>query len=346
MNALRVLAAIAVTGGTLVAVACSVDVNIANKACPCGDGYVCDTSRNVCVTPAQLAATDGAVVLEDGAVVLPDGGPLCPDDKCPCTNDGECRDPTRSKCLLDTKTCVECLRAPADTCPAGQYCNDLNQCTLGCKQESDCQISPSVPHCNLTTHQCVECTQVSHCASDAGGLVCSPSGSCVEGCDEDAGITSCSTGKTCCGFFCVDTQTDLLNCGACGTQCSTTNATPICAGGTCNFPDNNCAAGFRHCQAGNTGCETNIRTATSCGSCTNNCLANVQNANSVFCNTQIGSGICSYGSCKVGFGNCDGNVTNGCECACGSFSGQICCPGDICTFPGGNCVGQNPKKCQ
>jgi hypothetical protein len=346
MRPIRVLAAIAIASGTFVAIACSVEVDITNKACPCGPGYVCDTIRNVCITPEEFARLDGAVLLTDGAVIVPDATPPCMDDKCPCQSDVDCHDPTRSKCQPDTKICVECVKTPSDTCPVGQYCNDLNQCTLGCKQESDCQISPAVPHCNVTSHQCVQCLTPTDCPGDAG-LLCSPSGNCVEGCNLEGGV-GCPGTKTCCGGFCLDLQTDLLNCGACDKKCSTTNGTPICAGGNCDWPINNCASGFRHCQSGNTGCDTNIRLPANCGSCTNNCLATVINADNVFCNTQLNGGTCSYGSCKLGFGNCDDNRVNGCECSCGSFAGEICCPGPVvpCTFDGGKCVGQNPAKCQ
>jgi hypothetical protein len=338
VSTIRIVSAVSVATAMLVAVACSVDVDITNKACPCGEGYVCDEPRDVCVKPSELG---DAAVLEDAAIV-PDAAIPCPDDKCPCSSDSECKDPARTKCLTDTKACVECLRAPSDTCPPGQYCTEQNICTLGCKRESDCQISPAVPHCNLTSHQCVACLEPSHCPGDAG-LLCSPSGACVEGCNLDAGV-GCPSGKTCCGQFCLDLDDDVLNCGACENKCSTVNGTPSCSGGSCNW---NCAQGFRHCASGNTGCETNIRTdVTKCGSCTKNCLNDVVNADGVSCNPL--SMTCQYSSCKLGFGDCAGGPANGCECQCGSFAGQICCPNVAvpCTFPGGKCVGQNPAKCQ
>lgn len=330
MSAVRAVAAIAIASATFAAVACSVDVDLSNKACPCGADWVCDTSRNVCVLPQDLGS------VEAGAG---DGGAPCANDRCPCTVDRDCTDPARARCSPE-KVCVECLRAP-DTCPAGSWCNEQNQCTLGCKQESDCQISPAVPHCNTATHQCVECVTTSQCAADAG-LLCSPSGACVEGCDLDAGI-GCTGGKKCCGSFCIDTTKDVLNCGACGTACSTTNATPRCSAGACAWT---CASGFGHCTPGNTGCETNLRTdVTKCGSCTRNCTTYTQNANGITCN----AGACNFTSCKAGFGNCDTSNANGCECACGSFAGQICCPGNVCNFPGGRCIsggGGSTAKCQ
>jgi len=300
-------------------VACSIeDVDVSNKACPCGDGWVCDSARNTCVRPEELAVVGGG-----GG----DAGAVCTGDQCPCAVDADCKDPAYTRCGA-TKKCVECSKTP-DTCPAGSYCNDSAQCTFGCKQESDCQISPAAPHCNLERHQCVECTKASECA---GGKLCSPAGVCVEGCDIPAGKL-CPAGKECCQNLCLDLKTDPLNCGACGTKCSTTNGTPRCSAGACAWT---CASGFGHCNTGNTGCETNLRTTlTRCGSCTRNCTTAILNANGVACT----SGACTYTSCRTNFGSCDGNTANGCECACGAAVGDICCPGNVCNFPGGKCTG-------
>jgi len=41
------------------AVACGVEVDVANKACPCGSGYVCDTLRNVCVKAGTPLTVSG-----------------------------------------------------------------------------------------------------------------------------------------------------------------------------------------------------------------------------------------------------------------------------------------------
>jgi hypothetical protein len=262
------------------------------------------------------------------------GGGVC--DTCPCTGgDADCRDPARPRCSPTTKLCVECLQTPTDTCPAGSYCNDLAQCTLGCKAESDCQISPGSPRCNTTRHQCVQCIDNAQCATITPGSVCSPSGTCVEGCDVAAG-RNCAAGKECCQGFCLDIRADVLNCGACGTACSATNGTPRCSNGACAWT---CASGFAHCNGTqNSGCETNTRTdATKCGSCTRNCNNDVQNANVPACN----AGSCVFASCKAGFGNCDNNAGNGCECACGQ-DGQQCCPGNLCSgnlrcLPSGKC---------
>src|SRR5690606_34057606 len=95
--------------------ACSVDVDLAGKGCPCPSDLVCDPRTNTCV--GSLAA------------VLGDAGPppaACNESECKCQTNEECRDPARRYCG-PAGTCVECLGAPSDTCTAGGYCNEKSQ---------------------------------------------------------------------------------------------------------------------------------------------------------------------------------------------------------------------------
>lgn len=62
---LRNLAPILITVG-----ACSVSVDLDDRACPCGDGWVCDDQRSVCVPSAvgicaRPGATPGSVAIDD-----------------------------------------------------------------------------------------------------------------------------------------------------------------------------------------------------------------------------------------------------------------------------------------
>jgi hypothetical protein len=302
-------------------IACSLDdVDFENKACPCGSGWVCDDVRRVCVRPGALVTADG-------------GGSAagCRGDACPCAKDVECTEADRGRCS-PAGVCVECLPAN-DNCRPGSYCNAASQCTLGCKQEADCQISPAAPHCDTARHQCVACRTVADCT---GADQCSPSGECVEGCDLAQGKL-CSNGKECCSGLCLDLSRDPLNCGACATACSGLNGTPTCTARVCTWA---CATGFAHCGTGNTGCETNTRSdALHCGSCGRDCNPLVQNADGASCV----AAKCAYTACRAGFTDCNSNPEDGCDCVCGAARGQPCCPGRVCNFPGGNCTGAN--KC-
>lgn len=298
-------------------VACGVSVDIANKPCPCGDGYVCDTSTNLCVTPAALAASKRPVTC----------------DPCTCTTSADCVDSSRSACV--DKVCVECDPAN-DTCPAGSYCNAKSQCIVGCRASADCaSISPQSPICATDRHQCVQCSGTTGCAA---GETCSPSGSCAKGCTNAGG--SCPGGGMCCGGLCVDTTSDPLNCGACGTACPDDNGSALCAASACSF---SCANGFAKCGA-DTSCTTSTRDDVhNCGGCGIDCNSLVKNANGIAC----ASGKCDYSRCNQGFVDANNDPTDGCEAPCGQPS-QACCGGrhcnndNQCTGPGtGTCKNQN-----
>lgn len=290
------------------------------------------------------AVPDGGTVTVDGTVdgggPTTDGGEACVGLDCPCETERDCR-PPYTKCI--DRKCVECTAA-ADECPAGRHCLPSNECAPGCKASSECeQLSPSAPRCNVARHQCVQCLGDADCTD---GKKCSPAGSCVEGCTR-AG--TCPNGGTCCGGFCVDTATDVLNCSACGLACSTANGAPSCAQSVCSWA---CNPGYAHCGTGNTGCETQTSTSVqNCGACSNDCSATVANATAACV-----ASACTYTTCNAGFGDCDAQKANGCECACpvgcSSCAGGVClieCDGNKCTSgvscpPGMPCLVRCNKK--
>jgi hypothetical protein len=310
-----------ITGGAFVSIsiaaACALDdVDFSNKECPCGVGFVCDSVKKICVLPENVTPATEAGPVGDGSEIS------CTGETCPCNADTDCKESGRPRCG-PAKVCVECLTA-ADNCPAGSFCNEKFQCTLGCKTSDDCKISPLSPKCNTTKHQCVECLGPGDCAG--AKPLCSPSGICVEGCDLDAG-KSCDGGLECCVGFCTDTRIEKENCGGCGIVCSNLNGTGSCSNKACVFA---CSQNYLHCQTGNTGCET-PKDLQHCNSCTKNCTSLVVNAQGVSCNQATGT--CFFtGACNTGFDNCNGNLTDGCECTCGNL-GERCCGG-----PTGTCL--------
>jgi hypothetical protein len=327
-------------------------VELAGKACPCADGFVCQPGTNLCVTPDALSDASVTSPTTDGSAGGTDGSkPACPDAGCPCATDVQCTDPVLPKC--DNSVCVACTAAD-DRCAAGHYCNPMNQCTVGCKGDSECMaLSPTAPYCNQSRHQCVACKAKADCS---GAQECSPAGVCVDACSLEGGTCSgtsaCCTGlcvnetsdvfncngcglactgsKTlCCASSCTDPTTSAQNCGKCGFACSTVNGTPSCALGACGWA---CSSGYAHCAAGNTGCETNVtNNLQNCGACGRDCNQRVKSATGISCNGTS----CNYATCASGHYDCDGDRSNGCEstssCATCGLIGQLCCAGNVCT---------------
>lgn len=152
------------------------------------------------------------------------------------------------------------------------------------------------------------------------------------------------------GGVCIaNTQTDPMNCGACGNRCpAAANATPACAMGSCALT---CASGFADCDrsAGN-GCEARLDTEMNCGACGTSCsgatpVCSMNRCASGCAGTETRCGgacvntasntahcgrcdnpcparpnataSCAAGACAIvcnaSFANCDSSATNGCE---------------------------------
>jgi hypothetical protein len=249
-------------------------------------------------------------------------------------------------------------QAANDQCPDGQYCQG-SLCVPGCKNSAEC--APQL--CNPARHQCVECVTVDDCPS---GKLCSTSGRCADGCDA---ARPCAGGLTCCDSVCIDTRSDVANCGGCGAACtggdtlccnsqcanpatstvhcggcgnacSTLNGAPVCSSGSCSW---SCTSGFAHCMTGNTGCDTDITTVDNCGGCGNAC--NPMNATANRCT----AGQCAY-DCQPTALDClkVGANVDGCESdahaitSCGvcgvscdtTHSIGAACPTTTCTYTG------------
>jgi hypothetical protein len=195
----------------------------------------------------------------------------------------------------------------SDTCPMGQYCApSMNDCVPGCRNDMDCagMGSPdagSAPlRCEVTTHTCVPCTIDSHCPI---GNLCMGN-TCVPGCNAARG---CPMGRSCCSGGCIDTASNVANCGACGTTCTAANGVPSCVAGACAVAS--CMPGFGNCDmsAGN-GCETDTTTTRMhCGGCGMACPTYPRAASVCM------AGTCQMGACEMGFEDCDRNPMNGCE---------------------------------
>jgi hypothetical protein len=116
-------------------------------------------------------------------------------------------------------------------------------------------------------------------------------------------VTGCAPGFADCGKGCISLASDPAHCGKCDQACPSTTA--MCAGGHCT--SETCPAGHADCDGmASTGCETDLGSAATCGSCDVHCgpYANA----SAMC----ASGQCGLG-CSAGFADCNNDRSDGCE---------------------------------
>lgn len=195
----------------------------------------------------------------------------------------------------------------------------LDACNTGF---DDCNGDPS-DGCETALDTDTDCGGCGVTCTFAGAT-----GACVAGACEigacDAGLGDCNTDPA---DGCETTLDTLTDCGTCGMACALPNATPTCAGGTCDV--DTCDAGFDDCDGDPTnGCETPLNTLTDCGSCGTACA--LPNATET-CDT----GTCEVLACSAGRGNCDGDPTDGCETDTTRNASHCGMCGNVC--PSGTC---------
>ena len=247
-----------------------------------------------------------------------------------CMSAADCMtNPGRGACDTTTGRCVQCV-ASSDTCPATEHCNGAtNTCEPGCRSDEGCAPSGgptdggAAPQnrCDTVNHTCVQCVVNEHCPS---GTLCVGS-VCVMGCTAER---ACPSGQTCCTGACVDAQSNLANCGTCGTRCMVSNAMALCLNGTCGVGA--CNAPFGDCdRSGANGCEVNTQTDLAhCGACGNACPARA-NATST-----CAAGACGF-TCNAGFADCNMDPDDGCETSTATSTASCGRCGATCNPPNG-----------
>jgi hypothetical protein len=181
--------------------------------------------------------------------------------------------------------------------------------------------------------------------------------------DRKCVLVGCSQGRGDCNASpedgCEDDLRSDESCGRCGHNCNTLPhvAAGSCRGGTCEV---GCQPNFADCDGlPNNGCEADLTSATSCGSCQNDCsqLANVAGDACM-------SGRCVGLTCNAGFGDCNADPKDGCErplntlndcgaCArhCQPANARADCSAGTCTHQScdagyGDCDGNIENGCE
>jgi hypothetical protein len=153
-------------------------------------------------------------------------------------------------------------------------------------------------------------------------------------CDQGVCADNCSGGLSECSGWCVNTDTSMFHCGACDNSCMVANADTSCVTGSCVLDV--CHAGFDDCNITFAdGCEADLSTPETCGTCENVCDAgdscctgvcedlqtDVDNCGT--CGTvcdlanvdthECVAGSCTIAACDTDFLDCDTTDANGCE---------------------------------
>ena len=172
-----------------------------------------------------------------------------------------------------------------------------------------------------------------------------------------------------CDCQCVDTQTSIDHCGACGNVCEYDNAAALCSAGSCEMGA--CDADWGDCDNDDSnGCEADLLTDpdycgdcdTQCsgdtpfcvnGACSENCPGGLTDCGGTCVDTQTNvnhcggcdnacdlantdeidcvAGACVVVSCSDGWADCDGDDATGCETELGTVDDCSDC-GDACEF--------------
>lgn len=209
--------------GALLLGGCVLDeVGLDGKACPCIQGFVCDTAQNLCVPEGQevdAGLPDTGVVPDAGEE---DAGAIT------CSTDRDCGDPPNRVC--SEGVCIRgCHTTGGAACLGSRSCDDTTgHCLVSgaCEAQSDCDPPISVcvagacePGCSVSTHPC---RMDRTCAFETGLCEASPA------CSAD---TDCPFGYWCDGRSCRQ-------------RCDSPGA-PVCRGNsTCDTATGRCTNGL------------------------------------------------------------------------------------------------------
>jgi hypothetical protein len=304
----------------------------------CGDRCVdtlvdaahCGSCGNACpgVPFGTGVCVDGGCAIACASGYHPCGDACVPnDDVATCGSAcAPCPVPSNAVATCDGTACgFTCLTGFAD-CDA----NPANGCEANLTSTSTCGAS------------CTVCPVPANAAPTCNGTACGFT--CL------AGFADCDANPA------NGCEANLASPSTCGPSCtvcpSRPNAAPTCDGTTCGFA---CLTGFADCDANPAnGCEANLASPTSCGSCALDCTALPGVTAAVGCQM----GTCNLtGACAPGRADCGGGASDGCETSLASATscggcGVTCdaatetCEPSGSTFACSNgCEASTPTRC-
>ena len=227
-----------------------------------------------------------------------------------CGEDGACASATCSDAVRNADELgVDC---------GGSFCDDGCGIGIPCLVATDCEsglCDPATQVCGLNcTRGTDECDGNLDEACETNLLTSVKNcGACGKTCDLLHADASCS-GGACQIDACtkpwircnsdnadgceVNSSTDVMNCGDCGTACPDLHGTPMCVSSKCVIE---CDGDFGDCDRdARTGCEASLNDVNNCGSCGKSCPDTEGVPNCV-------DGKCGHTDCEDGLGDCDGD---------------------------------------
>lgn len=280
----------------------------------------------------------------------------CPSNECPA-GWGKCH-AAQFDCEVDfssdSSNCGECGKV----CPELDYAWTMcvqGACRYQCKDRSE---PPFVnwADCNGVVDDGCEVALGTNENCRFCGDTCDSSNPCIVNRDTGEGKCGCDPGLTLCGNVCVDLDTNIASCGACGNACDVTNGGTApahagygCQDGACGHLM--CETDWGNCDGdwGN-GCETNLTLEASCGQCDVQCSAGVHCVKDAFERNVCG--------CAEGLTYCDGdcvdlvhdtNNCGACENVCQFPAGELCMNGTCvmsCTDHHADCNASYADMCE
>jgi hypothetical protein len=242
-------------------------------ALACKQG-ICVPNKPACnASVATTCNSTGSGYVGGGVNCAPELDQVCVQGACQCTDGlGNCDGINRNGCETDISNdpdnCSGCGLICSSNHIVNRTCNDA--CTGTCESGyRDCNGSKLKDGCETSI-----ATDVKNCG--ACGVTCSTNhvtASCTQGvcggqcatnfadCNMDKQDDGCES----------DLRSDSLNCGSCGSACSTNHVKARCASGTCN---GSCEQGFADCNLDKRadGCEVDTQNdALNCGACGASC---------------------------------------------------------------------------